>query len=380
MRPPNLPRGSASSLPVSWQTADNDLFRLLDGVEAGSGAHTLMVTIARQRYANDRDLRRALERYPPERGTSWTYLSAPDGEGSVTTMALPTDSRVTQEEGLRFPFVMVHTWMVAWWLCAAWRTQELARASRSLFEIGDYVASAAVARSLLETAASFWADGLKIHAAWGVAKTRSTEPPPWDSTDAWWPILAVLIPAIEGGRFRASNPSEAHLERVPPRQVLKDVDKLKKALPDELRDRFHSAYEWLCNTVHPSFGTRYVYQVPALGHASETHILTWLAGRPAHLVGSSGAVVEDTVENAIVFASAAALRILRECFDASLRMIDDVGLTTRAGEIGVWEYWRRHKKLERNAPCACRSGKKAKYCKHSWGEPPPPIPDLRSGF
>lgn len=52
-------------------------------------------------------------------------------------------------------FLEAHSFLVAWWLVNAWRSRQLARAARSLFDAGETIAAAACVRPLVETAAAF---------------------------------------------------------------------------------------------------------------------------------------------------------------------------------------------------------------------------------
>jgi hypothetical protein len=57
-----------------------------------------------------------------------------------------------------------------------------------------------------------------------------------------------------------------------------------------------------------------------------------------------------------------------------LRAINDFALVTKAPEISREPYWRNISIPRRNEPCPCRSGMKAKRCRHQWGTVAPEFP------
>jgi hypothetical protein len=57
--------------------------------------------------------------------------------------------------------------------------------------------------------------------------------------------------------------------------------------------------------------------------------------------------------------------------EGTLRIVDDVALTTGAPTMASFSYWRMVSQKSRDAPCPCRSGKKAKRCSHTWADEPP---------
>src|SRR5437870_5348525 len=71
---------------------------------------------------------------------------------------------------------------------------------------------------------------------------------------------------------------------------------------------------------------------------------------------------------------AVALHTLSVSLDAALRIIDDIGLTTRAPLVAREVYWRNITQSARNDPCPCRSGRKGKRCIHEWGDSGPEFP------
>src|ERR1700690_3356923 len=72
----------------------------------------------------------------------------------------------------------------------------------------------------------------------------------------------------------------------------------------------------------------------------------------------------------VAIAVAEALCISIEAFGdawpAFVRVVDDVGLTTRTPFLTKLEYWRRHDKPSPNDLCPWGSGLKWKRCDHAW--------------
>jgi hypothetical protein len=83
---------------------------------------------------------------------------------------------------------------------------------------------------------------------------------------------------------------------------------------------------------------------------------------------------ENTIEAAIACATIVAIDVIEKTMDASLRFIDDIGLTTKAPRNANFPYWRNVKKVHGNNPCPCRSGLRSKQCSHLWSDAPPEIP------
>ena len=122
-----------------------------------------------------------------------------------------------------------------------------------------------------------------------------------------------------------------------------------------------------------------VFSGPPLLHATGMQLQRSFAGVPL-VIESPGhfddrQFVERSIPSATARATMAALDVLTTTLDASLQMIDDIGLTTGAPAFADFPYWRSLAPAERNAPCVCRSGRKTKQCHHAWSDPAPVIPE-----
>jgi len=68
-----------------------------------------------------------------------------------------------------------------------------------------------------------------------------------------------------------------------------------------------------------------------------------------------------------------AVDVLEKKLDNALSVVDDTGLTTTAPTMASFDYWRNLAQEHGNAAYPCRSGRKAKHCRHRWTEPPPTV-------
>jgi SEC-C motif len=68
-----------------------------------------------------------------------------------------------------------------------------------------------------------------------------------------------------------------------------------------------------------------------------------------------------------------AVDALEKALNAALKVIDDIGSTTKAPKMASFDYWRNLIAKRGSAPCPCRSGRKAKHCLHRWTDPAPTI-------
>jgi hypothetical protein len=86
----------------------------------------------------------------------------------------------------------------------------------------------------------------------------------------------------------------------------------------------------------------------------------------------TGILITDT---AIARTAILAVDVLEKSLDDALKVIDDIGLTTKAPLMASFAYWRNlvAKREARNASCPCRSGRKVRRCLHRWTDPAPSV-------
>ena len=357
----------------AWSEAETTLAALLDDVGATEEAHSAAVWLhwvpiedprspggdwLRKRVGNDEQ--------------SWALLETKSraGDGRRLGLALRI-ARESAEARFAFPFVEIHSRLIAWWLCYAWRARQLSSALAVLSDGDQTIAAAACSRALVETAAALWVDARKLESIWALTKAGG---PPESDTDALVrreSLVAWLDEVQFGAKFddRASE-AKAIFGKVSRTNVLGPVEKLAKTTDGDLQ----TDYQWLCNTVHPSIGTTFAFSAPPLVDQTGTHSLIYFSGVPIEIRSESGVIeAERTVQTAIGLASMTALRVLAVVLDDALRIVDDVGLTSGAPALADFHYWRALRPAERNQECPCRSGKKAKRCHHGWRMPAPRI-------
>jgi len=248
----------------------------------------------------------------------------------------------------------------------------LARATAYLTDNADTVAAAACARPLVETAAATWADANRLATSWGQMKCGGAPSRNAAFLANWRGLHLLLREVHHGAKFDDRAPEEkATWGRIARSNVLGQVERLGKAGCPHLQ----SDYQWLCNTVHPSVGNKLAYTSPPLQHDTKTHIIQYYCGRPTHIRNTDGSVAADqTVGIATARGVTVAMRALRHTLDAFLRVIDDLGLTSRAPALNRENCWRKLPASAQDDPCPCRSGLKVRSCRHVWGESAPTIP------
>lgn len=352
-----------------WQEAEARLISFLDSVGATEDTWTVAVRLIPHRISSPEKFAEWLNR-KVEKDRTWAIATTVDSERGLLGYALPV-AQWRPEEALSFLFVEIHTLLVAWWLTTAWRTRQLVRAAIELAHADDMVSAAACVRPLVETAAAFWVDGHKIISAWDDIKRAGSPQADADAFARRTRMMVALNEVSWGAKFDNRAPRLNEMwGRVQRSNVLGQVEKLAKATAPD----FEEDYQWLCNTVHPSLGNTFVFSAPPLAHDTRTHVLTWFAGRPIHIERGTQKYVEQTIQGATTRAATRAMNILRVTMDAALRSVDDVGLTTNAPLVAGEPYWRRLRRPSRNELCPCRSGLKAKRCRHAWGDSAPEFP------
>lgn len=266
-----------------------------------------------------------------------------------------------------FPYIEVHSGLVAWWLTSAWRSNELSKAAWLHGNEGSLIAAAACVRALLETAAAFWCDAQEIAKIWERVKPIGADA----VLEAHREFVNALAKVQYGGKFNERVPelnrTWGMIER---KNVLSQVEKLDRAVPQR---RLQENYQILCNTVHPSVGGTLAMSGSGVMHESGTHILLWFGPTGVNYRDEISAMnPEPIVLDAIVLAAVTAVEVMCKALDDALRLIDDVGLTTRASKLSTFDYWRKLVPQPKQL-CPCRSGRISRNCAHLWDKPAPVI-------
>jgi hypothetical protein len=260
----------------------------------------------------------------------------------------------------------------------------------------QFIPAAACARSLIETAASVWADTRKLCDIWSEVKTDyATHGPNIAYRDN---LMTEINKMLWGSKFDDRVPDlqkiYGKLQRT---NVLTQIGKLARATEYPL----HRDYQWLCNAVHPSVGGLLAFAAPMMGHETGTHAFQWVCEAPTwfktiklsrdkrHMLWDTASLQktkgvkdfvsaasgsefrETTIQEALVRVAILAVEVLEKSLDDSLKLIDDIALTTKAPSMASFGYWRNLSPARGNVSCPCRSGRKAKHCLHRWTDPVP---------
>jgi hypothetical protein len=362
----------------AWREAEATLAGLLDDLGATEDAYSPAVWLRWVPIEAGSPAGDWLRKKIGDEKQLWAYIETEPrtGDGQRHGLALPV-ARERADAPYVFPFVEIHTRLIAWWLCYAWRARQLSSALALLSDRHQTIAAAACSRALVETAAALWVDGRKLESLWALTKEAGPPESDKDVLVRRKRLVAWLDEVQFGAKFndRASD-AQAIFGRVSRTNALGQVEKLAKATDGDLE----TDYQWLCNTVHPSIGTTFAFSAPPLVHDTRTHSLLSFSGGPIEIRSANGAVeAERTVKTAVARASTTALRVLTTVLDDALRIVDDVGLTSEAAALADFHYWRALRPAERNEECPCRSGKKAKRCHHGWKMPAPRITESFTG-
>jgi hypothetical protein len=306
----------------------------------------------------------------------WDFLVAHSGGMNQQDVVLAMPVRRSSAPGFLFPFVEVHSRLGVWWLTTAWRALQFTVATWDQADKHAVLPTAACARALMETAAASWHDAHRLRDCWNDAKSIEPAMGTGGVWAAWRPLVSLLWEIQYGAKFDDRVPDlKRTWGRVQRVNVLSQLDKLAKVTSG---CSLTEAYQWLCNTVHPSVGGTLAFSSPGMGHRTDTHHLNWFAPFPTSIVEPSHGgreSAERTVHMAIVEGATAAVSIVLETLDASLHVVDDVCLTTDVGRVSGFDNWRRLERPARNERCPCRSGKKGKSCIHRWAMPAPELPE-----
>lgn len=354
---PNLSKGSAAE----------DLIAFLDDVGATPEAITQTIQLRALATPSARAFADWLQ--PQTDGEPWSFLTMRCDGGGIQALAMPTRS-IGAETMVLFPFVELHTLCAVWWLTTAWRTRQLHEAAEALTRQAQTIAAAACVRGLLETAAQAWVDSRKLADAWCDIKQAGSPATDQDAAQRFEGMRQVLAEVLLGSKFDEKAPGlQETYGRVKRSNVLTSIEKLTKRVGQQLQDD----YQWLCNTVHPSLGNYYAFSSPSFVHDTGTHMITAFSGWPMSVENRGRHHAVRHVHEAVARSHEQSALILRQVLDTALRMIDDLGLTTRAPEISPTRYWRDLTLIDAQQPCPCRSGHRGYRCRHAWGDPAPQI-------
>lgn len=357
------------ALGVRWKAAARRVDQFLNGLGVSENMLTQTMILYPISTTNVDHTTSNLAALTADDGLWACMTTKPNDKGTSHVFAFPVRKFSSQNTDVA-PFVDVHSRLVAWWLVNAWRCRQLANATWSLGDAVQTIPAAACARALLETAAAFWCDARNLQKLWQETKTEAdrtgVEPNHWRRLSLW------IFETTFAGKFDDRVPELAKLwGRNPRTNVLTQVEKLGKATTSPVS--LQEDYQWLCNAVHPSVGGTLAFASPVQKHVTKAFSFAWYAPFPMHFQQGEVRESERTIQAAIARTAVMAIEVLLTTFDETLRIIDDVALTTRAPKFATFKYWRMVVSVDRNKPCPCRSGRKAKLCLHRWCDPAPSV-------
>jgi hypothetical protein len=349
-----------------WRSTEGQITNFLHEVGLTGEVHNQALYIFPKRTANTERSIEQLRIATADDGI-WCFLSS-EADGKRAVMAWPVANHIPPKKILLALYVEVHSRLVSWWLTNAWRSEQLARAVWQLGDSEQIIPAAACARSLVETAAAFWADGRKLGELWRSVKAETAEHGP--KLYHWHDLTMQIWRMMWGAKFDNKVPELAKtFELLPRTNVLGLIEKLQRATSDVMQ---HD-YQWLCNAVHPSIGGMMAFASPMMTHDTGTVAFQFVAPFASHIESSGEISAEVTIDEAVARSSILAVAVLRDTLDVTLQIIDDVALTTGAPTMANFKYWRMVSQKSRNALCPCRSGRKAKNCQHVWTTEPPRV-------
>ncbi|NYH84008.1 hypothetical protein SAMN05421678_106259 [Actinopolymorpha cephalotaxi] len=252
----------------------------------------------------------------------------------------------------------LHTRMVSWWLCHAWRGLDLLEDTIENLWRWRIASGAVTGRALIEEAASLNDEARKLGEAWKTGKiTPAGElSRPQAVRDTLAPIL---LHASFGSRTKES------LATLQATNVLTLVKKLGKQTAGG--ENVLHWYDWLSDAAHPAFGSRIAYSSPPIGHQSRAVMMRVYARSPLSLVGKGSTQdLEPTIALAVADSLILSGKVITGLLEQSLALVDDFGLTTSAATLTRRSYWRNFVPTRGGRQCPCGRGRWSD-CRHRWG-------------
>lgn len=300
----------------------------------------------------------------PEPGWNWDYVTFTRSDGRRFAKANPFVHRTPglgpTEWAVVFTLSELFVRLGAWWSTQMWRAAELAAGVRDALNAWNIHVCAASARSLLEGAAYLNHELPILLELWDGFKTKGT--PTIESLDTFVTELSDRLTSLQFSS-RIGEVTRVHPE-VLSKNVMTYLGKLAK---QNSAVDVTNIYEWLCDAVHPSYGSTTVFRAQGLQDAARSHIVDRYERWPLELVISSTKRVQPTVAQMSAEAVILATHLLRNDLARARWVIVDLGLTgDLASSIELRSIF-AYKPPGRNEQCPCGSGRKFKRCVHRWG-------------
>lgn len=351
------------------QTAAQRLMTLADDDAESTQAVVHMNLPLESQNAHDAsaELANLLNVAAPEE--TWTFVTAshPDGKWSGKASPFLQDtSRLGSRDWIaHFALSDLHMRLAAWRLTQLWRAAELAEQTVESLNRWRLLVAAACSRSLLEGAAALTHETARLNDTWD--RFKQAGPPATDSLTKFSidlnNHLAKLQYASRVGQ------SSGHPPVLASTNVMTYMNKLAKSTTTvDVVD----LYEWLCDAVHPSFGSATTYTVLRASDRPKTHAIEHYARHPLEPLAASGYALQPTVARAAADALVLAADVVHDSLSLVQWTLDDIGLTAEIQGLNRLSYAGGGQPPQRSDPCPCSSGRKYKRCVHRWGQPGTP--------
>ena len=192
----------------------------------------------------------------PDPAVGWNFVTFRDSGGRGFAKASPYFHRTaalgSQDWMIAFATSDLYMRLGAWWFTQMWRGAELAVGARDAINQWRVVISAACARSLLEGAAYLAAEAPALVDIWDGFKKSGT--PTIDRLNGFVRDLNRQVTAFQ----YASRIGQGR-GRPPPVVSTNAMTYIKKLAKRTTDIDVMETYEWLCDAVHPSFGSATTY-------------------------------------------------------------------------------------------------------------------------
>ena len=277
-----------------------------------------------------------------------------------------TSSRRTAERfeaDLAPVFFDYHSVLTSQVLLRGWRVGQLIEGLAAALTSWNITVAASTARSLVETACAWFVESREIADTWNsVAKLPVADP---DALiGARKELFASLTQVFAGTRLSHLLKVNKAFQRT---NVLTHIQKAAKALEYVA---LVEQYEELCDAVHPSWGSAECFWAEAGVNEeflqSRVLLSRTAAGQPGDktlqpLVPGSGLIL--TILSSATWACERLLADLEQ-FELLCR---DVCLTCHIFTLEDLDYWTVIRPTGLYEPCACGSGRKTRFCVHTFG-------------
>ncbi len=258
-------------------------------------------------------------------------------------------------------FFDVHSMLAAVCLAKSWRLGQLTDGFVGALKSWDLSTAACVARALVETAAAVLVECRQVAVVWGRVKGRRIECEA-DAMQARSELVAASIQMGWGTRLPWRLESTPGIQRT---NVLTLID---SAAAVTNRVGLRSAYDVLCDAVHPSAGSFECFWKEAGTAGDQARVLLsrkaigWIDDSDLEAIRPG-----SPLSGVILHLGEWSLRTLaRELADFAV-LCRDISLSSRLHLLEGLDVWGVVKPSGTYELCSCQSGEKTRFCVHQFG-------------